>query len=75
MAKQLKRGNMSENSEKQIQVGLMLDEIDFLEALIDEEEYRIETMYEDCDPDNYPHIKTIRDKFFNARLHLKHKSL
>lgn len=61
--------------EKTIQLGFMLDEIEFLEALIDEEEWRIETQYEDCDIANYPHIQTLRDKFFNARLHLKHKSL
>lgn len=64
-----------ENSEKEVQVGLMWDEIIFLEALIDEEEWRIESQYADKDPANYPHIKAIRDKFFHARLHLKHKSL
>lgn len=64
-----------DSSEKTIQIELDLTDIEFLEALIDEEEWRIETQYEDCDLANYPHIQTLRDKFFNARLHLKHKSL
>jgi hypothetical protein len=63
------------SSEKTIQIELNLTDIEFIEALIDEEEWRIETQYEDCDLANYPHIQTLRDKFFNARLHLKHKSL
>ena len=64
-----------DSSEKTIQIELDLTDIEFLEALIDQEEWRIETQYEDCDFANYPHIQTLRDKLFHARLHLKHKSL
>ena len=65
----------SDNTKKLIQVGFDLDEIVFLEALIDDEEYRIENVHSDVDPENYPHIETLRNKLFNARLHLKHKGL
>ena len=65
----------SDNTQKLIQVGLDLDEIVFLEALIDEEEFRLENNHSDITPEQYPHIESLRDKFFNARLHLKHKGL
>ena len=64
-----------ENSQKEIQVGFTLDEILFLEALIDDEEYRIEGVHSDMTPEHYPHIEVLRNKLFNARLHLKHKGL
>jgi hypothetical protein len=64
-----------ENMQKEIQVGFTLDEILFLEALIDDEEFRIEGVHSDMTPEQYPHIETLRNKLFNARLHLKHKGL
>lgn len=60
---------------KQQEISLTLDEVDFLEALLDDEQYRLENTYADLDETDYPHIAILRDKLFNARLHLKHKSL
>lgn len=56
-------------------VELNLDECLFLDALLDDEEYRIEQVHSDMTPESYPHLERIRTKLFNARLHLKHKSL
>lgn len=61
--------------EKQIPIELTLEEVDFLEALLDDEEYRLENTYADLDDTDYPHISVLRDKLFNARLHLKHQSI
>jgi hypothetical protein len=60
---------------KEYEISLTLDEVDFLEALLDDEEYRLENTYADLDETDYPHIAILRDKLFNARLHLKHQSI
>lgn len=64
-----------ENKEFSIQVGLTLDEVLFIDALLDDEEYRLESIGTTQYEEGYPHIETLRQKLFNARLHLKHKSL
>jgi hypothetical protein len=65
---------MSEDIRKH-PVELTLEEVYFLESLIDEEEFRLENNHSDITPEQYPHIESLRDKFFNARLILKHESI
>jgi len=64
-----------ENQEISIQVGLTLYEVLFIDALLDDEEYRLETLGQTTEESGYPHIEALKKKLFNARLHLKHKSL
>ena len=58
----------------EIAVTLTLEEVDFFDALLDDEIYRLE-MLNQSENDTYPHIEALKQKLFNARLHLKHKSL
>lgn len=58
----------------EIAVNLTLEEVDFFDALLDDEIYRLE-MLNQSENDTYPHIEALKQKIFNARLHLKHKSL
>lgn len=58
----------------EIAVTLTLEEVDFFDALLDDEIYRLE-MLNQSENDTYPHIEALKQKIFNARLHLKHKSL
>lgn len=59
----------------EIAVTLTLEEVDFFDALLDDEIYRLESLGVGFENDTYPHIEALKQKLFNARLHLKHKSL